>query len=818
MESLIQDLRYGVRMLLKSPGATAVAVLALGLGIGANAAMFSVINTLLLRPLPVAHSDRLVAVFTTDRADIYNDLSYPEYVDYRDGTDVFVDVMGHTMIHVALGQGGRNELAWGEMVTGNYFSVLGVRPALGRGFLPEGDRSEGAHPVTVIGHGLWRRLFASDPGVVGRSITINGQPFSIIGVAPEGFPGTKFALAMDLWVPVAMHAVVMPQSDGLPEARNWHWMETLARLKPGVTVEAANAALQVVAERLARDYPAASGGLGALVLPEREARFPVQAGGAIDLGASLAMIVVGLVLLVACANVANLLLARAAARRREFGVRLALGAGRWRLVRQLLTESLCLSVLGGAAGLLLAAWASDLLLTFRPPVPYTLAVDYAPDGRVILFTAIVSFLTAAIFGLAPALHASSPDLVPLLKGGSGEAGPHRRRPALRSLLVAGQVALSLLVLASGGLFLQSLRNAGAIDPGFQARDLLLGTFDVGLLGYTEERGLGFFHDLERRVASLPGVASAGLTSNLPLDDNWDSTGPIIADGRPVPMAGEEISAEFAAVSSGFFATLGVRLVRGREFTDRDDAQAAPVTIINDTLANRLWPGEDPIGKRLRIGGLDAPPRQVVGVARDGKYHTLGESPRAHIYRPVLQSYRSGMSLLVRTHGDPAPLLDGVRREVQALDSRLPVYGLKTLDEHLGHALWWTRMGAVLASSSGFLALVLAAVGLYGVMAYAVSQRTREIGIRMALGAGPRDVLGMVLRGAVKLALAGVGAGLLAALALGRVMRSLLYGVSSFEPVVFTLAPLLLLAVACLASLLPARRAARVDPMVALRCE
>ncbi len=819
MDGLFQDLRYGLRMLLKSPGFAAVAVLALALGIGANSAVFSLINTILLRPMPaVPEPDRLVAPIVTSGAGAYNNFSYPDYADYRDHGDVFSGILGHSLISVALGNGGQNELLWGEMVTGNYFSVLGTTPALGRGFLPGEDRTEGSHPVVVIGHSLWERRFHSDPRIAGSSLTLNGRDFTVVGVAPPGFAGTEFALKMDLWVPIMMHTTVMPGSDGLLQDRDRRWMKTIARLEPGVTVAQASAAMTISSERLAQAYPDTNRGVSVSVVPERQGQFPVEAWGGISIGASLALAVVGLVLLVACANVANLLLARAAGRRREIGIRLALGAGRWRLVRQLLVEGLLLALLGGGAAVLLTLWVSDLLLSFHPPIPYTLALDYTPDARVLIYTAVVSLLTAVLFGLAPALHASNPELVPLLKGESGGAGAKRWWPAPLSLLVVGQVTLSLVVLVSAGLFLRSLQNAATIDPGFRTKDVLVASFDLGLLGYSEEKGLAFQRELAHRVKALPGVVSAALIDDLPLDYSWNTTGPILADGQPAPAEGQGVWGLVGVVTPGLFDTFGIPLVRGRDFTERDDAHSTPVTILNETLASRLWPGGDPIGRLVRFGGLDAPTREVIGIARNSRYKTLGEGPQPYIYRPVAQVYQGNMTLLVRAQGDPALLSDAVRHVAAELDSRLPLYGPGTMDAHMGFALWWTRMGASLATVFGVLALVLAAVGLYGVMAYSVSQRTREIGIRMALGARPRDVLRLVVGGGLRLGLAGVAAGLLAGAILGRVMASLLYGVGPADPVTFVGLAVLLGATALLASYVPARRAARVDPMVALRCD
>jgi predicted permease len=838
IDGLSKDVRFALRMMARNPGFTAVVVLTLGLGIGANAAMFSVVNTLLLRPLPVAEPGRLVVLHTTSLSGTSRVVSYPDYRSYRDQCgDVFEGILGHDLIHVALGHGDGNDLIWGEIVTGDYFGVLGIAPALGRGFLPEEDASPGSHPVVVLGHTMWKRRFNADPRVVGGSVTINGRGYTVVGVGPEGFPGTTFGLQMDLWVPMAMHAAVMPQSGTLLESRGTRWLNAIARLRPGVTIERAGAAVATVARRLEAAYPEDDAGVTVSLVPEREARFPVEARGAIALGAGLALAVVGLVLLIACANVANLLLARSAARRREIGIRLALGAGRGRLVRQLLTESLLLSILGGGAGLLLALWASDLLLGFKPPIPYTLAIDYAPDARVIIFTSAITLLTGVIFGLAPALNASRTDLVTVLKGDAAggrargsrhaAAAPRRMRAGataralrapLRSALVVSQVALSLVVLTCAGLFLRSLRNAGAIDPGFETRRVLLGTFDLGLLGYSEDRGRAFYRDLVERVAALPGVTSASLADNLPLDDNWNDVGPVVAEGQPVPADRQGIAAEYSVVAPGLFRALGVPLLRGRDIDEHDVAGAPDVAIINRTLADLLWPGQDPIGRRLRIGLADAPLREVVGVVGDIRYRTLGEGARPFIWRPVAQSYRSQMSILVRAAADPAGLLEPVRREIRALDAGLPVYGLKTMSVHMGHALWWTRMGAALAATFGGLALLLAAIGLYGVVSYSVAQRTKEIGIRMALGARRADVLRLVVGQGMLLVLAGTAAGLLAALAAGRVVSSLLYGVGAFEPLTLLAITVILCGAALLATWLPARRAARVDPMVALRYE
>jgi predicted permease len=821
LRDLLQDLRYALRTAAKSPGFTAVAVVTLGLGIGANTAIFSVVNTLLLRPLRVPDPHRLVVLNKTSLTGTGPSVSYPDYRDYRDQCgEVFEGILGHDLIHAALRHGDGNDLVWGEIVTGNYFTVLGVAPAPGRGFLPEEDAASGARPVVVLGHGLWKRRFGADPRVVGGAITLNGRGFTVVGVAPEGFTGTEFGLRMDFWVPMAMHAAVLPGSKALLESRGARWMSAIARLRPGVTLEQAGAMVRAVARRLEAAHPEDNAGVTVGLVPETRSRFPVEARGPIALGAALALGVVGLVLLIACANVANLLLARAAGRRREIGIRLALGAGRGRLARQLLAESLVLSVLGGAAGLLLALWTSDLLLAFRPPIPYTLTLDYAPDARVLAFTAIVSLLTAVLFGLAPALKASRTDLLAALKGDApgSPARARGRRPALRSVLVTAQIALSLVVLVSAGLFLASLRNAGAIDPGFDTRGLVLGTFDLGLLGYSEERGRAFHRDLVERLSALPGVSAVSLADNLPLDDLWNDVGPVVADGQPFPADREGIAAEYSVVAPGLFRALGVPLLRGRDFDRRDGADAPAVVIVNRTLADLLWPGRDPIGQRLRIGQADAPPREVVGVVGDVKYRTLGEGPRPFLWRPVAQAYRSQMSILARTAGDPSGLLDPVRRAFRALDASLPVYGLKTMARHMEHALWWTRMGAVLAAVFGGLALLMAAIGLYGVVSYGVAQRTREIGIRVALGARSGDVLRLVVGQGMRLVLAGSLAGLAASLAAGRVIARLLYGVGAFEPQTLLTTAAILGGAALLATYLPARRAARVDPIEALRHE
>jgi len=813
-ESVVQDLRHGVRLMRRNPGFVLVAVVVLGLGIGANAAIFGMVNALLLRPLPVEEPGRLVALLGTGEGN--DKLSYANLADLRGATaDVFTGLVGRRFVHAAVGDEGAADVVWGELVTGDYFSVLGVTPALGRGFLPDEDRAPGQRPVIVLGHHFWTERFHADPGILGRTIRLNGQAFTVVGVAPAIFTGTQFALGMDFWAPLMMHAVVEPQSAGMLEARDWRSLQVIGRLAPGATLPGARQAVATVADRLVHDHPKENAGRSVTVVPERDGRNPPQVSAGLRLGAVLGLSVAALVLVIACANVANLLLARAAARRREVGVRLSLGAPRRRLVRQLLTEGILLAVAGGAFGLLLTTWTSELLTRFRPPVPFRLALDFAPDGRVLLFTALVSVLTVFVFGLAPALQASRGDLVRLLHDRPAGRG---RRPRLGGALVIGQVALSFAVLAAAGLFLRSLANATRIDPGFKPTGLVLASFDLQLLGYDEARGRTFSDELVRRVRALPGVGEAALVDNVPLDTNWSTVGPVLAEGQPVPEEGKGLRAEVAMASPGLFRTLGVTLSRGRDFDERDASETTPVAIVNETLAARLWPGEDPIGKRLRWGGAEAARRQVIGVVRDMKSRTLGEAPIPFVYLSLRQTYRSELTLLARGDRGTGGLLEAVRREIGALDAGLPVYGLRTMEEHMGYALWWTRMGATLAAVFGGLALLLAAVGLGGLMAYTVRQRTREIGLRVALGARPADVQRLVLGRGLGLTLFGLAAGLLAALLLGRLMQAALYGVASFEPAVLLAVAALLGLSTFLASWLPARRAVRIEPMLALRSE
>jgi predicted permease len=819
--TLLQDLRYGFRMLWKNPGFTVVAVLTLAFGIGANSAIFSGVNAVVLRPMPVEQPERLVRLFEVySDQDGYNAFSYPDYVEYRDQSQSFEGILGYRMVQAALSSNDQNDLVWGELVTGNYFDVLRVRPHLGRAFLPEEDKTPGANPVVVLGYDFWQRRFASDPALVGKAVTLNGLAYTVVGIAPKEFKGTKFSLSMDFWVPMMMQAQIMRGDKERLDLRGDHWFQCMGRLKPGVTHEQAETELTTIAQRLEQAYPAERDKQGRVIVrAETTGRFEEDAG-TVNLSSGLAMALIGMVLLIACANVANLLLARAITRRREIAIRLALGASRLRLIRQLLTESVMLSLAGGALGLLLAFWATDWMQGFIPVLPYTIAMDFSPDMRALGFTLLISLMTGIVFGLAPALQASNPDVVPVLKGETLAPKVGFRRFTLRNLLVISQIALSLVVLVCGGLFIKSARNARAIDPGFETENALALSVNPSLLGYTEEQGKQFYRQLVERVEALPGVESASVSSLLPLGDSSSSRGPVVAEGQEGPLPnseGETVLCNFVAPKH--FETLQVPLMQGRDFSWRDGKDAPGVIIVNETMARRLWPGQIALGKRVRISNQpEAPYLEVIGVAKDGKYRSIGENPRPYMYLPVLQNYRPGMTLVVRTMGDPKGIVSGVRQQVQALDSRLPVYDIKTMKEHMTYALWTTRMGAELSTTFGLLALLLAATGLYSVMAYSVSQRTREIGIRMALGAQQHDVLRLVAGQGMTLALVGVVIGLSVAFVATRILSSLLYGVSATDTVIFTGIPLLLAAVAFVACYIPARKATKVDPMVALRYE
>jgi macrolide transport system ATP-binding/permease protein len=818
--TFIQDLRYGIRMLAKTPATTIVAVLALALGIGANAAIFSGVNGFLLRPLPVPEPDQIVRPFeATDDRGMTDSFSYPDFADYRDQSTVFEGLTAEDLTQAAISTENQNDVIWGQLVSGNYFDVFRVKPILGRGFAPDEDKTLGAAPVVVLSHSLWRRRLGSDPNIIGKTIDLNGRAYNVIGVAPESFKGSKFGLSLDFWLPMAM-AEELRRDPGILKDRGSHWMNVVGRLKPGVTLTQASAEMSSVAQRLNQAYPNERAATTRVVIQtEIDGRWD-EAATVMKSGAAIAMAIVGFILLIACANVANLLLARAASRRKEIGVRLALGASRGRLIRQLLTESLLLAVLGGGFGLLLGYWVTGLMQGFVPVLPYNLVNDFfLLDGRALLFTLIVSLATGLIFGLAPAWHASNPEIVPVLKGdaNAGQAGK-RRRLTLRNSLVVSQMALSLVVLVCGGLFIKSFRNAQAIDPGFAAKGVLLISTNPELVGYDEESTKNFFNRLVERASGLPGVQAASVARLIPLGDNSSSSAPILKEGETLApgSAGRDIMNN--VVSPGAFKTLQIPILAGRDFDERDHKGVPRVIIVNERMAQMLWPGERAIGKRIFIGSNSPNPLEVVGVVKTGKYRSLAETPRPYFYSPMAQRGPGVMTLMVRTNGDPEALVSAIRREVQALDGRMPLFSIKTMDEHLTFALWAPNMAATLALAFGVVALLLAAVGLYSVMAYIVSQRTREVGIRMALGAKRVDVLRLITSEGMKLAAIGVAIGFVLSLALSRVLSSVLIGVSAYDVSTFIAVPLLLAVVALVACLVPARRAAKVNPLVALRYE
>jgi len=812
MDTLILDIRYAMRSLAKSPGLVLAIVLSLALGIGANATIFSLVNAVALRPIPSERPEELVSVFTSQSDGArWGTSSYPDYVDFRDRSRSFQGLATYAVTPFSLAAGdGKGRRYLGALASGNFFTTLGIHALHGRVLQPADDGAPGAHPVVVLSHSMWERRFHSDPALIGSAVQLNGHEFTVVGVLPESFRGISMGVTPDLWVPFSMAAVANPNSDMLT-ARGNRSNLVIGRLAPGTRVAGAQAELDVVIRQLGIEYPQGDSGRFVTVLPEAEARvFPGLRGPIMGFMALL-LIVVALVLLVACTNVAGLMLARATARRREIGIRLALGASRARLITQLVTESVMLALAGGAVGMLLALWGTDLLLAFQPPLPFDIALDLRPDGRVLVFTFLVSVLTGIVFGLVPALESVRSDVMPALRDESSGA----RRSRLRNGLVISQIALSTLLLAGAGLFVRGLQNAYTLDPGFDPKGVFVMSFDLELEGYDRARGAVFQRELVQRMAALPGVQSVALAEHLPLGLGRQRGG-VVIEGY-TPPEGQSPEIDCGTVSAGYFATMRMPIVRGREFTALDRDGSPGVAIVNETFARRFWPGADPIGKRITRnmqGGEGW--LEVVGVARDAKYNSLNEEPTPYYYEPLGQVYSDDVTILARTPGDPRAAIERMQSVVAGLDPRLPVYDLQTLENHMGVSLVPVRLVSTLLGAFGVLALILAGVGLSGVVAFTATQRTREIGIRMALGAVARDVLVLVVGHGMRLAAAGLTLGLLLALAVTHLVRGLLYGVSPADPLTFAVIAAVLVTVTFVATWLPARRASRVDPVIALR--
>ncbi|MET0397620.1 MAG: ABC transporter permease [Longimicrobiaceae bacterium] len=808
MEGVLQDLRYGVRVLLKNPAFSVAAVLTIALGIGATVTIFTLVNAVLLRPLPVADPDRLVGVEEVrERGEAEGGpLSLPRYLAYREASGaVLSGLAAQGMGDVALRAGGSPEAVLATYVSGNYFEVLGIHSALGRYFSVDVDRP-GEPAVAVIGDHLWRTRFGADPGVVGRTVHLNGHPTTVVGVAPRGFGGTFVGVLPDVWLPIVLHERLNPWA-GNGTRGPQIGLTLFGRLKPGVTREQAEAALTVAARRIEPEDAQTT--RADAVRLERLSGVPTDMRGPVTGFMAMLLATAGLVLLIAGANVAGMLLARATVRRREVAIRLAVGGGRGRLVRQHLTETLLLFVVGGTGGLLLALWLAKAASAFQPPLPVRVALDLGPDVRVLGFALLLALGTGVAFGLAPALRASRPDLLPALRAGG--AGRAVGRTRLRSAFVVAQLAMSLLLLVTAGLFVQALRGALAADLGFEPEGVVTATLDLRAHGYDGARAAAFQRRLVERLAGSPGTVSVGMARFAPLSGNV-TTLEVDAPGRLSDRPRRE---QFVSVDEGYFRTLRIPLVAGRGFAATDRAGSPPVVVVNERLARRLWPGESPVGKRLRVEGKD---REVVGMARDGKYEQPGEDPASFLYLPIGQEPVEQATVLVRSRGEPAAALAAVRRAVAELDVDVPLREAMPLPATIGLALFPQRLAAVLVGAFGVLGMVLAAVGIYGLLAFHVGQRRHEIGVRLALGARAGDVLRMVLRQGMALVALGIAAGLAGALVMTRVLESLLFGVSPTDPLTFAAVPLALCAVALLASWLPARRAARTDPMTALRAE
>ena len=819
MNTLWLDTRYALRMLAKSPMLTAIVTLTLALGIGANTAIFGIVNGLLLRPLPVKSPQQIMVLAAKVQGDtpgIFT-LSYPQLADFRKQADAFSDLFASEVDLGGLSFDGKGNQFLYCRVTGNYFSALGVQAALGRLFLPTEGEAGGRDPYIVLGYSFWQKRFGGDASVVGRQALIDGQEATIIGVAPMGFHGTNFALDFDGYLPMNMR----PHEDAAKfwSDRTSRPLIVMGRLKRGVSLRQAQISMNVVSGRLAEQYPATDRGVTVRVIPERLARPQPFANNIVPFVAGIFLVLAALVLLLACVNVANILLVRATMRQREMAIRAALGAGRGRLIRQMLTESIMLALFGGAGGLVVGVWASGAIASLLPASRFPVRLDFSFDWRVFAYAMAAALLTGTLMGVWPALRAGRADVNGVLHGGgrSDTAGVGRHR--VRSVLVVAQVGGSLVLLIVAGLFVRTLFRAQRAYLGFDPNNVLNLTLDPREVGYDEARTKSFYRDLEARVRALPGVQSASLASSVPMGNgNYGSSiyieGHTLAPGQQPPVV------IYNRVDAPYFDTMRVPLLRGRAFRENDDEKAPLVAIVNQTMARQFWPNEDPLGKRFSLKSATGPFVEIVGLTGDGRYVFIGWDKEPYFFVPLAQNYTGYRTLQIRSSVPPENLITQVQSAVQVLDPNMPVSDVQTMWQSLsgGNGFFIFRVGAILAASIGILGLTLAVVGVYGVVSFAASQRTREIGIRMALGADQRDILRLVLRQGLMLVMGGVLAGVLLAWALTRSMVTLLMGVSPTDALTFVTATLLLGGIGLWACYAPARRAMHLEPTVALRHE
>ena len=844
IESLMQDIRFALRMLRKSPGFTTIAVLTLACGIGANTAIFTLINSVLLQPLPgIANPGQLISLFRMQKGDPFGVNGYPDYVDYRDRNHSFSGLAAHAATWMNLGTG-EPERIIGDIVTGNYFTVLSVQPALGRLIVPDDDTKRDANAVAVLSYSLWERKFGASRSILGSRIVLNGYPFTVIGVAPRKFTGVLAALRTEVWVPMSMLNEGMPSSRGQHyfEERAWGWMRIFGRLKTGVSFEQAQTDMRVVAQQLALAYPVTNTGhsvaLGRGVGIDPDDRASLAGFLRLLFGA------VGLLLVIACANIAGLLLVRATGRRREISVRLALGATRRRLIRQLVTEGLCMSLASGALGLMLAPWIISISVHYAQPTSVIRDTNVNPDARVLAFTLLVAILAGVAFTVLPALRSSSLDMLKSLKEGAPTAP--RSQSLLQRLLATAQVSASFVLLIASGLLFHSMHKILNTDPGFDTNNVFIASINLTMQGYENandgsastfrntdgeavdgKRGDIFYHQLFGRVARLPKVSSASLSTSVP-PNPWPGGVSVFHPGEEPPqylLRGQEfqrgVRVNIVNVSPHYFQTLGIPLIQGRDFDLEDDDSAPGRAIVSRNLAERMWPGENAVGKRISLPSLEGPPRpplEIVGVAADCKYLSLTEPAPLILYVPFFQGYSGRATIALHTALPPGVALAELRQAVADLDKTLPVFEAKTMQEQVAFSVWQQEMASSLIGAFGLLAVFLAALGLYGMIAHSVSQRTHEIGIRIALGAQRTQLLRMVIREGILMALTGVAAGIVGSIALSRVLRNLLFGINASDPATFVAVAGLFTVVTFVACYIPARRAMKVDPLVALRYE